>query len=260
MPISVSPISNSNFNSFVNYTKLVNKSEYDGIRNIAPIDERANHDIPRDESNTINTNRTQSNDKSNESYNSAGLKTTLAKSSNIDLINKNSNSINKSTNEQPNPEKNLTVADLEKRDSEARAHENAHRAVGGELIKGGTIFTYTTGPDGKQYATGGEVQIDISPVKGDPEATIEKMNRVRAAALAPADPSPQDRSVASLASAIASSARAELSKQPKESPVINTKQYENFIKSYQKNELISNKQAKSTVSEIYAGSVASLKE
>jgi hypothetical protein len=60
-------------------------------------------------------------------------------------------------------------------------------------------FTYERGPDGAQYAVGGEVSIDVGPVQGDPEATIEKMRVVRAAAMAPAQPSAQDRAVAAQA-------------------------------------------------------------
>lgn len=44
----------------------------------------------------------------------------------------------------------------------------------------------------------------------DPEATIRKMQQVQAAALAPAEPSSQDRSVASNAAKIQAKARVEL--------------------------------------------------
>ena len=57
---------------------------------------------------------------------------------------------------------------------------------------------------------GGEVSIDTSPIPGDPQATLKKMRQVRAAALAPADPSPQDLKVASQASASATKALSEL--------------------------------------------------
>ena len=41
------------------------------------------------------------------------------------------------------------------------------------------------GPDNRQYAVGGEVQIDTSAVSGDPEATIRSAQTVRRAANAP---------------------------------------------------------------------------
>jgi hypothetical protein len=55
------------------------------------------------------------------------------------------------------------------------------------------------------------VPIDVSEEK-DPEATIRKMEIVRAAALAPADPSPQDLRVAQLATIKELKARQELAK------------------------------------------------
>jgi hypothetical protein len=57
---------------------------------------------------------------------------------------------------------------------------------------------------------GGEVSIDTSPVAGNPEATIAKAHQIEAAALAPADPSGQDHSVATQAQAMAAAAEAEL--------------------------------------------------
>jgi len=51
------------------------------------------------------------------------------------------------------------------------------------------------GPDGKKYAVGGHVNIDTGAIPNDPEATIRKAKAIRSAALAPANPSSQDRSV-----------------------------------------------------------------
>jgi hypothetical protein len=63
------------------------------------------------------------------------------------------------------------------------------------------------------YAVGGEVSIRVGTVANDPQATLEKAEQVRRAALAPADPSSQDRQVAARASQIAAEARAELASQ-----------------------------------------------
>mgnify|MGYP000156212182 CR=1 FL=1 len=109
-----------------------------------------------------------------------------------------------------------TIQKLRARDQEVRAHEQAHAAAAGGLAKGGPSFTYERGPDGKQYAVGGEVNIDTSPVAGDPEATIRKAQQIRSAALAPADPSSQDRAVAASASGIEAQARQELQKEKKD--------------------------------------------
>ena len=102
---------------------------------------------------------------------------------------------------------------LETRDREVRAHEQAHLGQGGSLVRGGAHFDYEMGPDGRRYAVGGEVHIDVSEVQGDPEETIEKMGRVRQAALAPASPSQQDRLVAAEAARTEQRARAELREQ-----------------------------------------------
>lgn len=112
----------------------------------------------------------------------------------------------------------LTEQELEQikllaaRDTEVRTHERAHASVGGDLA-GAPSYTYERGPNGQRYAVGGEVSIDVSPVAGDPEATIRKMEQVQRAALAPAEPSSQDRAVAASASQQAAQARAELTSQ-----------------------------------------------
>lgn len=93
------------------------------------------------------------------------------------------------------PEEEREVQELKRIDAETRAHEQAHKAAGGP-VTGAISYEYVTGPDGRQYAVGGEVDIDVSPVSGNPEATIRKMDIVIRAALAPAQPSPQDFAVA----------------------------------------------------------------
>ena len=89
------------------------------------------------------------------------------------------------------------VAELKRRDTEVRRHEQAHSSAGGSYA-GAPSYEYERGPDGRMYAVGGEVKIDTRPLK-DPEATIRKMDIVIRAALAPADPSAQDHAVAAQA-------------------------------------------------------------
>lgn len=101
------------------------------------------------------------------------------------------------------------IEQLRARDREVRVHEAAHASVGGRYA-GSAKLEYTRGPDGKNYATGGEVSISTGAVPGDPQATIEKARVIRAAALAPAEPSTQDRRVAAEASQLELSARADL--------------------------------------------------
>lgn len=106
------------------------------------------------------------------------------------------------------------IEQLKSRDREVRAHEQAHAAVGGQYA-GSPSYEFESGPDGKQYAVGGEVSIDISQEK-TPEETVRKMQQVRAAALAPAEPSPQDLRVASEANRIATDARSDIAKEKTE--------------------------------------------
>ena len=124
----------------------------------------------------------------------------------------------KSTTSQTNqltPEQQRQVQQLKEIDRKVRAHEQAHLSVGGDLVRGGATFSYQTGPDDQRYAIGGEVSIDTSPGR-TPKETIPKAQHIRAAALAPADPSAQDQSVAARAARMESEARAELAVQQQE--------------------------------------------
>ncbi len=109
------------------------------------------------------------------------------------------------------------VSQLAARDAEVRAHEQAHVSAGGELIASGASFTYQVGPDNKRYAVGGEVSIDTSP-GATPAETLDRAARIRAAALAPANPSAQDRQVAAQADRMASEARQEINAQDNAEP------------------------------------------
>lgn len=104
------------------------------------------------------------------------------------------------------------VQKLQARDREVRAHEQAHIAAAGSLARGGASFEYQKGPDGKRYAVGGEVDVDTGKVAGDPQATIDKARRIRQAALAPADPSAQDRRIAAKATSMEQAARLEIAR------------------------------------------------
>jgi hypothetical protein len=100
----------------------------------------------------------------------------------------------------------LQVAELSSRDREVRAHELAHAAVGGSHA-GAPSYTFKRGPDGRSYAVGGEVAIDVGAIANDPAATVRKMQQVKRAALAPADPSGQDISIAARAQVLAAQQR-----------------------------------------------------
>jgi hypothetical protein len=110
--------------------------------------------------------------------------------------------------QQQQAEQQLT--ELKQRDAEVRAHEQAHASLGGQYASS-PKYEYETGPDGKRYAVGGEVSIDISEAS-TPEETIRKAQQVKAAALAPAEPSAQDLRVATEAAQIALEARSDIAR------------------------------------------------
>lgn len=108
------------------------------------------------------------------------------------------------------------VRKLERIERSVIMHEMAHMAGGAGIVSSGPRYQYQEGPDGKRYIVGGEVGISVSP-EDTPEATIRKMQRVQSAALAPADPSAQDRAVASAAAQLQMQAQMELARQRMES-------------------------------------------
>ncbi|MDR1228266.1 MAG: hypothetical protein LBK55_04485 [Azoarcus sp.] len=103
------------------------------------------------------------------------------------------------------------VEEMKSTDRAVRAHEAAHMAAGGSLVTSGASYSYETGPDGQRYAVAGEVGIDTSKGR-TPEETLIRADQIRAAALAPADPSAQDRAVAAAAAQMAAEARAEIAR------------------------------------------------
>ena len=111
-------------------------------------------------------------------------------------------------------ETEAVVRELKRIEQEVIAHEAAHQAAGGGLT-GAASYTYTQGPDGRSYITGGEVSIRV-PVSDDPEQTLRDMEQVQTAALAPNNPSAQDFSVAAKAAATAANARQEVAAKNRE--------------------------------------------
>lgn len=121
----------------------------------------------------------------------------------------NTNDVSESDSQHKDVQQERVINELEHRDKEVRAHELAHAAVGGSFT-GAPNYSFETGPDGKKYAVGGEVSVDLSTIAGNPAATIAKMQKVHSAALAPANPSSQDKQVAASAIQIILQAQSEL--------------------------------------------------
>jgi hypothetical protein len=100
------------------------------------------------------------------------------------------------------------LTELKERDAEVRMHEQAHASLGGQYASS-PQYEYERGPDGRRYVVDGKVSIDVSKAS-TPEETIRKALQVKAAALAPAEPSTQDLRVAIEATQIALEARTEI--------------------------------------------------
>jgi|GEM_PF-5793676 hypothetical protein len=122
----------------------------------------------------------------------------------------NSSGQNSGSLQQGEEDNTTAVEELKARDIEVRKHEAAHLAAAGSLAMSGAHYEYETGPDGKRYAVGGDVQIDVSAISGNPGKTIEKMEQVIRSALAPAMPSEQDLNVARGAEQAEMEAQAQL--------------------------------------------------
>jgi len=108
------------------------------------------------------------------------------------------------------PQIQQIISQLKSTEEKVKAHEAAHKSSG--AATGPISYTYTRGPDGKNYITGGEVPVNIS-TGSTPEETISRMQQVIQAALAPSDPSPQDRAVAAQAANIKLQAQQEKAQQ-----------------------------------------------
>ncbi len=152
-----------------------------------------------------------------------------------DGVNQSRNTIEKDKEKQT-PQKLTTdeervVRDLQSRDSEVKAHEAAHQAAGGGMT-GAASYTYQQGPDGKMYAIGGEVSIAMKEGR-TPQEKIANARQVAAAAMAPANPSPQDYAVASSARVMEMKAQQELTKLELEK-ITSTSNYTETLNSSQK--------------------------
>ncbi|MBR1601948.1 MAG: hypothetical protein IJ667_00730 [Synergistaceae bacterium] len=132
--------------------------------------------------------------------------------SSSDKSNNNSSSgSNLAGNKDLSESEEKVIQELKDTEREVIAHEAAHQAAAG-AFGGGVSYTYTKGPDGKSYITGGEVPIQMR-TGSTPEETLRNMQQVQRAASAPADPSGQDRKVAARAAAMAAEARQQISRE-----------------------------------------------
>lgn len=120
----------------------------------------------------------------------------------------------KSNGEELSDKEQAELEELKKRDQEVKTHEKAHQSAGGQYASA-PVYDYKKGPDGKDYAVGGHVNIDTSE-ESDPDKTIQKMRIVIKAAKAPAEPSGQDMKVAAEAQQTLNEAQMEKAKKQQE--------------------------------------------
>lgn len=120
-------------------------------------------------------------------------------------------SIDKKEQDLKSPQVQAEVKNLQLTEKEVIAHEQAHKSVGRDLV-GPASYTYTDSPDNRRYIDGGEVPIN-SKEGSTLEETLNILERVKVAALAPADPSPQDLRVATSATAQIQQKRGEITQE-----------------------------------------------
>lgn len=86
------------------------------------------------------------------------------------------------------------VKQLAMRDQEVRMHEQSHAAAAGKYVRGAPTYNYQRGPDGKMYAIGGSISVDVGREATEAENNQKSMI-LQAAAMGVADPSAADAMV-----------------------------------------------------------------
>lgn len=87
-------------------------------------------------------------------------------------------------------------------------HEKMHMMIGGNLA-GSPSFIYTTGPDGRRYVSGGQVNLKM-PSGGTLTSLLRNLKRIKSAATAVSNPSAADISTASSAATLEASVNREI--------------------------------------------------
>lgn len=138
---------------------------------------------------------------------------------------------NENTTELTTDEK-AELAKLQSVDSKVRAHEAAHQS--GAAASGGASFTYVKGANGVMYAVGGEVPVRMQS-GSTPQETMANAQGVISTALAPADPSAQDISVASKARVMLMKAQQEFAQEIQEKMSNSNEYLQNAKNTYEEN-------------------------
>jgi hypothetical protein len=85
---------------------------------------------------------------------------------------------------------------FKKADADIRSHEQAHATIGHTTSP--ISYNYQQGPDGKMYAVGGHVRLDVS-LPEDPKAAMHKLDQIQKASTSVSEPSGADMSIATSA-------------------------------------------------------------
>jgi hypothetical protein len=93
------------------------------------------------------------------------------------------------------PREEELIRKLERIDKDVHEHELQHYLAAQPYARTPEYFE-VIGPDGRRFAVSGITAFDASPIAGDAEATIRKLDSLARAALAPRAPSEEDRHVA----------------------------------------------------------------
>lgn len=93
--------------------------------------------------------------------------------------------------------------ELQMADASVRTHEGLHFRTAGGIAVGTAEFDTMQGPDGRQYAVAGAVEVRTTTTS-DPEQAASEAQDFAAAATAPGDASAQDMSAARMAHGMAS--------------------------------------------------------
>lgn len=106
------------------------------------------------------------------------------------------------------------MAKLKETDAEVKAHEQAHKSATGGLRTSVANYETEKGPDGREYAVAGEVGISFTEGT-DAKKNLENAQTLKRAALAPSEPSAQDRAIAQKADSLIRKYKQEIARDSK---------------------------------------------
>ncbi|MBD3166758.1 hypothetical protein GF324_09180 [bacterium] len=105
--------------------------------------------------------------------------------------------------------------DLEERDEKVRRRAEAQKAAAGSLAGGSPVYQYEIGPDGRQYAVSGHVNIKVREGR-TPEERLKNAEKAERAATAGGEITPKSAQIAAEARREARRAREEIEEQKRE--------------------------------------------